>query len=271
MKKQEFRQYKTRSSRTALQEYEELKTRTIAALGKLGHQKFSAESGGYSLENWMKGVNLLLDEFEEKVGAVKLPPEYAEKRREMKDLLSKPVDVSSINEKILELGQAESEVSRRIDEAREQTSSKIEGLQSELAKCSADLEEEKRRLSDAAAGRRSEPFFGRLFGRNSKSVANASEDKVRELESKLSTLTSEILVQQKSVRSIDQRSSESPWAEEWKKLESLQVRLEQLEDEKLEREQLIREREEITASIASTISRISPGEGQAHGETAPSS
>jgi uncharacterized protein YukE len=263
MKKQEFRQYKTRSSRTARQEYEELKTRTIAALDKLGHQKFSAESGGYSLENWTKGVNLLLDEFEKKVGATKLPPEYAEKRREMNDLLSKPVDVSSIDEKISELEEAEAEASRKIDEARTLTSSRIEGLQSELATCSADLEEEKGRLSDAAAGQRSESFFRRLFGGDSKSTANASEEKVKELESKLSTLTNEILEQQKSLRSIDQRSSESPCAEEWEKLESLRVRLEQMEGEKLDREQLVREREEITASIADAISKIPPSENGA--------
>lgn len=269
MKKQEFRQYKTRSSRTARQEYEELKTRTIAALDKLGHQKFSAESGGYSLENWTKGVNLLLDEFEEKVGATKLPPEYAEKRREMNDLLSRPVDLSSINEKISELGEAEAEVSRKIDEARTLTSSRIEGLQSELATCSADLEEEKRRLSGVAAVQRSRPFFGRLFSGNSKSTANASEEKVKELESKLSTLTDEILERQKSLKSIDQRSPESPCAEEWEKLELLQAGLERLKDEKLDREQLVREREEITASIANAISKIPPSEDGTEEATPP--
>jgi hypothetical protein len=269
MKKQEFRQYKTRSSRTARQEYEELKTRTIAALDKLGHQKFSAESGGYSLENWMKGVNLLLDEFEEKVGATRLPPEYTDERRKMNHLLSRPVDVSSINEKISELGEAEAEVSGKIGEARALNSSRIEGLQSELDTCSADLEEEKRRLAGLAAGQRSRPFFGRLFGGNSKSTTNASEEKVKELESKLSTLTNEILEQQKSLKSIDQRSPESPCAEEWEKLELLQARLVQLQDDKRDREQLVREREKITASIANAISKIPPSE-DGTGEATPS-
>ena len=64
-------------------DYNQLKTRTIIALDKLGHQKFSSEPGGYSLENWMKGVNLLLDDFEEKMGAARLPSAYAERRREL--------------------------------------------------------------------------------------------------------------------------------------------------------------------------------------------
>jgi hypothetical protein len=270
MKRQEFRQYKAKSSRTAQQEYEELKTRTIAALDKLGHQKFSAESGGYSLENWTRGVNLLLDEFEKKVGSTNLPPEYAEKRRKMNDCLSKPVDVSLIDEKMSELRQAQAEVLRRIDEGREQASSRIEGLQSELAKCSADLMEEKRRLSSAAARQQTAPFLKRLFGGNSKSAAEASEDKARELESKLNTLTGEILEQQKSLELIDQHPQGSSWAEEWGKLESIRPRLKQLEDEKLERVQLVREREEFTKSIANTISGLSSGRGTTEGGATPS-
>jgi hypothetical protein len=270
VRKQEFRQYRAKSSKTTRQEYEELKARTIAALDKLGHQKFSAESGGYSLENWTRGVNLLLDEFEKKVGSTNLPPEYAEKRREMNNCLSKPVDVSSIDQKMSELRKAEAEVSHRIDEARGQASSRIEGLQSELARCSADLAEEKRRLPSTAARQRSAPFLRRLFGGNSKSAAEVSEDKVKELELKLNTLTNEILEQQKSLKLIDQHPRGSPWAEEWAKLESIRPRLKQLEDEKLERMQLVREREEFTKSIASTISGVSSGKGMLEGGAAPS-
>jgi hypothetical protein len=270
MKRQQFRQYRAESSRTTQQEYEELKARTIVALEKLGHQKFSAESGGYSLQNWTRGVNLLLDEFEKKVGPKNLPPEYAEKRRKMNDCLSKPVDVSSIDEKMSELRQAEAEVSRRIDEAKEQVSFRIQELQTELTKCSADLMEEKRRLLGAAARQRSVPLFNRLFGGNSKSAADVSEDKVRELESKFNKLNDEILEQQKSLRLIEQHPQGSPWAEEWRKLESVRPRLKQLGDEKLERVQFVREREEFTRSIAGTISGVSSGKSMTEEGAAPS-
>jgi uncharacterized protein with von Willebrand factor type A (vWA) domain len=270
MKKQEYHQRKVRFFETTQLDNEELKTRTIIALDKLGHQKFSTESGGYSLENWIRGVSLLLDEFEKKVGAAKLPSEYAEKRRELTDCLSKPVDLSLIDDNMSELKQNEMEVVRRFDEARERTASRIDELQNELVRCTAELEEEKRRLSSEAAEQHSRSFLRRLFGGNSTSPASISEDKTKELESRLRTLPSEILEQKKSRKSIDQRSSESPWAEEWRKLESLQVRLKELENERSKKIQLVREREEITASIASIISRISLGEDKTEGDAVSS-
>jgi hypothetical protein len=271
MKKQEFHRRKIRFSERPKLDYEQIKARTIIALDKLGHQKFSAEPGGYSLENWMKGMNLLLDEFEEKMGAAKLPSEYAEKRRELTDCMSKPVDLSSIDNSMAELRQNEEEVVRRFDEARAQAAAKVDELRDEQARFSAELVEEKERLSAAAAEQRSGSFFRRLFGRRSTPPADASEGKVEELESRLRALPDEILEQQRTVKSIDQRSSESPWAEDWKKLESLQVRLKELENERLEKVQLVREREATTASIASAISRISPGEDRTEGEALSSS
>lgn len=271
MKKLAFHPHKIRFPETTQLDHDELKTRTIIALDKLGHQKFSTESGGYSLENWVGGMNLLLDEFEEKIGTAKLPLEFAEKRRELTDCLFKPVDLSSIDRSISELRQNEAGVVRKIDEARERTAFRIDELQNELARCSAELKEEKRRLSGATIEQHSGSLFKRLFGGNSNSSADASEDKANELESRVRTLSSGILEQRKSLRSIEQHSSKSQWAEEWKKLESLQVRLKELENERLERIQLVREREEIAASIASMISKISPGENKMAGEAFSSS
>lgn len=248
-------------------DYNQLKARTIIALNKLGHQKFSADSGGYSLETWMRGVNLLLDEFEEKVDAGKLPPEYTQERRELTDRVLKPVDLSSIDKSLSELKQSEEEVMRKLEEARTGTASRIHELKNELAKCSAELEEEKGRLSSLTAEQHSKSFFKRLFGRNSTALVKASEGKVTELESRLRTLPGEIQEQQKSLRSVDDRSSESQWAEEWRVLESLQVKLKELGNERLEKIQLVREREEITTSIVNTISGITLDEDNTEGES----
>ena len=256
MKKQDIHHRKVRFSEATPIDNDQLRTRTIFALNKLGHQKFSSEPGGYSLENWIRGLNLLLDDFEEKIGAAKLPPDYANRRRELTNWLSKPVDLSSIDKGISELRQSEEEILRKLDEARTQNSSRIDELRAEMARRSAELEEEKRRVSSIATEQRSDSIFKRLFGGNSKPPVDASENRVEEMESRLRVLANEILEEQKSLKSIEEHSSLSPLAEEWGRLESLQARRRELENERLEKVQLVREREELTASIAETISRI---------------
>ncbi len=257
MKKQDIHHHKVRFYEAAPMDYNQLKTRTIVALDKLGHQKFSSEPGGYSLENWTRGVNLLLDDFEEKMGAAKLPSDYAERRRELTYWLSKPVDLSSIDNSISEIRQNEEEILRKLDEARTGISSRIDELRTELAMSSAELEREKKRLSSLSTEQRSDSIFKRLFGGKSNPLVDASEKEVEEIESRLRVLANQILEEQKSLKSLQQHSSTSPLVEEWRSLESLQARRKELEDERLEKLQLVREREELTASIADTISRIS--------------
>jgi len=263
MKEQEHNRPGAWSSEPKQVDYEQLKARTIIALDKLGHQKFSPEPGGYSLENWMKGVNLLLDDFEEKMGESKLPRGYVEKKRLMFDYLLKPVDTSSIDGSISELKQKEVEVVRRLHEERTRTASKIDELQNELAKRSAELEEEEALPVDTVTPERPKSFFSRLLGRTHTSSAKASQDKFGESDPRLQSLPGEISEQRRLLKSIDQRSPTSPLAEEWKTLESLQARIKELESERLEKIQLVKEREEVTASMAEMISRIPPGEGVA--------
>jgi len=244
-------------------DYEQLKARTIIALDKLGHQKFSPEPGGYSVENWVKGVSLLLADFEGKMGESRLPRGYVEKKRLLFDYLLKPVDTSSIDGSISELKQRETEVVRKLHEERMLTASKIDELQNELAKRSAEQEEETAPAADAGRQGRSTSFLGRLLGRTQRSPSKASQDKVREPDPRLQSLPGEISEQRKLLRSIDQRSPASPLAEQWKTLESLQARIRELEGERLEKIQLVKEREEVTASMAEMISGIPLGEGAA--------
>ncbi|HUI24294.1 MAG TPA: hypothetical protein VLY82_07895, partial [Nitrososphaerales archaeon] len=82
------------------------------------------------------------------------------------------------------------------------------------------------------------------------------EIRIEELESKLASLPNELLEQQKQLKMIDLRSPESRFAEEWNRLDSMQTRLKELEQERLDRVQLVKERAEATGLIASAISRI---------------
>jgi len=258
MKHQSFHQRKIRIPETPKLDYDQLKSRTIIALNRLGQQKFSTEPGGYSLENWIRGVNILLDEFEEKMGAGKLSPDYLGKRRELKDLFSRPISTSSIDRGISDLIRSTADVEGRITEGRARLVSRVAELKSEQGRCSAELVREQEMIPGLATDQSSGSFLKRLFNGNSKTPVKDSGTKVKELESRLDVLSNEILGQQKLLKLVDQHSPESPFAEEWKALGSLQTRLEALESERLGMVQLVKEREEITSSIADTISRIPP-------------
>jgi len=250
--------HKVRYSEPTKLDTGQLKSRTITALERLGHQRFTSNQGGYTLENWMKGVNLLLDDFEKTIGTERLPPEYVERRRELTSWLSRPVDVSVIDNEISANELEKAEISRRIDGAKTQYSSRIVELQDELARRTVELEEMRKRLPPGeAAGMQSESFFRRLFGRGSGPSLDDTSEGIKELEDEIRLLTDETLEQQKALKSIDRHPSESPCAEEWRKLQSLQAKLEGLGTERLEKLQLAKEREELTGSIADAIAKIS--------------
>jgi len=237
-------------------DYNELKERTIIALDKLGHQKFSSEPGGYSLEYWMKGVNLLLDDFEREVGKGKLPTGFSERRRQLTEFLLKPVDTSSIDGSISELKMKEGEVTRKVQTARGQVASRLGELQKELDSWSAELEKGREEAAASGAGEPPRSILGRLLGRAQTSSAKASQAQARESEQKIQSLTEEISRQRKLLKSIDQRSPQTPLAEEWKVLESIQARVGELEGERMEKVQLVKERVEVTASLADVISKM---------------
>jgi chorismate mutase len=256
MKNQSFHQRKIRIQETPKLDYDQLKSRTVIALNRLGQQKFSNEPGGYSLENWMKGVNILLDDFEEKMGAGRLSPDYVEKRRELNDFFSKPVSTSSIDESISDLKQSEADAENRIAEGRARLVSRVAELKSEQESCSAQLQREQERIRGQAMDQNSGSLLKRLFMGNSKATTNDSGTAVKDLESRLEVLSNEILGQQKLLKLVDQHSSDSPFAEEWKELESLRTKLDALEIERLERVQLVKERVEVTSSIAGAIASL---------------
>ena len=255
MKHRSFHQRKIRIQEAPELDFGELKARTINALSKLGQQRFSAEPGGYALENWVKGVNVLLDEFEEKAGAARLSQEYLTRRHELNDRLSRPVSISSIDEAMAELRASISEIEGKVEAERALIASKISELKREETRQSDELERERRRVSDAAAAQRNSSLVNRLFGRN-KAQTDELEGRVRELESRLAALPDEVLELQRQLRMIDGRSPGSKFAEEWVRLESMQGRLEELEKERLDRTQLVRERAEAAGSVADAISRI---------------
>ena len=254
MKNQSFHQRKIRIQETPKLDHDQLKSRTVIALNRLGQQKFSTEPGGYSLGNWMKGMNILLDEFEEKMGPGNISEEYVEKRSELNSLLARPIPTASIDGSISELKQNIADVEGRIAEGRARLVSRMAELKSEQDSCTAELVRE-RESAPGLATENSGSFLKRLFVGDRKSSAKDT-GKIEELESRSEVLSKEILEQQKLLKLVNHRSPGSPFAEDWKALDSLQTRLEALESERLEKVQLVKEREEIASSIANAVSKI---------------
>jgi polyhydroxyalkanoate synthesis regulator phasin len=257
VKGQSYHQRKIRISETPKVDYEELKTRTIAALRKLGEQKFSGEPGGYSLENWMKGVNVLLDDFEEKIGPARLSSEYAARRRFLTEFISKPVDVSSIDQEISELRQKMADIQAKLDDGRAGVANQIDELKKEQSGYSDELAREKKKAAQPVE-QNSGSLLKRLFRGSSPTPAEESKAEVERLESKLRELPDRIREQQKLMRSIDEHSPDSPMANYWRSMEELRAKAAALEAERTKRVDLVKERTELTGSIAQAISAASP-------------
>jgi len=258
VKGQSFHQRKIKLPETPKLDREELKARTITALHRLGEQRFSEEPGGYSLENWIHGVNVLLDDFEEKMGAANLSSEYAVSRRLLTDFVSKPVDVSSIDGEISELKGKMAEIDGKFDETRTRIHARIDELKKEQATYSDELAREQKKLAEAPAEQNSGSFLKRIFRGNSNAPMEESKAEIEELESKLRVLPGQLLDQHKLMRSMEDHSPESPLADEWKELEELRARSAALEKERAETTELVRERAELTDSVAKAISEIPP-------------
>ncbi|MDG7013302.1 MAG: hypothetical protein JRN46_03605 [Nitrososphaerota archaeon] len=254
MKNQTFHRHRARIQESPELGLGQLRARTINALNNLGRQRFSAEPGGYALENWVRGVNVLLDEFEERTGEGGLSQDYRARRQELTDVVSRPVPLASIDEEISRLRTTISGIENEIGAERGRLAAKIAELKAERAECSGELDAEKARASEAAEAYKPDSFLSRLLGRKS-SPADESAERIETLEARLATLSAEVLDQQRLLKDVDVRTPEGRFAGEWERLGTAQARLEALETERKERADLVKERAELTASIADAISR----------------
>ncbi len=280
-RKQEYHRHKLKYVEQEPVDFEHLKTRTTAALQKLGQQVFSTEPGGYSFQDWMKSFNFLLDDFEEKVGASNLPKEYLGKRSELTAELLKLVDTPEIdaelerirkeqedlNNKIL---QKDLEKKRAIEQERRETSSKIDSLRKQQRECTVELElaktslEEKKKTQKKSSS--SSSFFKKLFSSKNSPDPNSVEgitNKIKDLEGKIRDAEEQIgRLQEERNSSIAKADSsdlghaETETEEERMKLDSLKLELDELEAKKAERLQLAEKRAEITGAISMMISSI---------------
>ena len=256
MKNYPFHAKKVRIQESPQLDNDQLRDKTIIALNRLGEQSFSPDSGGYSLENWARGVNMLLDDFERNVGEGKLSSEYISKRRELSELVSRPVATGSMDEKIAGARREIEAIEKKVDAERARIAGIIADLKAEQARCSEELELD-RQANLVSPQPRSGSFLGRLFG-NGPKAQPTDTTRIDELESRLQAIPIEISEQKALLKSMEGGSQGSKAAEEREQLAALRSRLGELESERSASLQLVKERKEITASIAGAIAAMSP-------------
>ncbi len=268
-KKQDFHRHKVKFVEEGKEiGFEEIKSRVVVSLDRLGHQRFSLEPGGYSFENWMMSFNLLLDDFEAKVTPERLPQEYFERRLKLTEDLMQPVDTSDLDQEIEKLRNEERQVSLRALDAglrhrtkRDQevkgNSSTIGSLKKERERYSRELEEKKSLLVEKKKQLKSASLFRKVFSGASSSEISSIQKRIEGLETTLEDLDGKISDLQDWRRGISQNhTQDSVSAGEGERLSMVQSKISELEGQRLVRMQFAEKREEATKLMAEIISGV---------------
>ena len=267
-KKQEFHKHKVKFSEEEHVDFQNLKERTVASLGKLGSQIFSLEPGGYTFDNWMTSFNMLLDDFEERAEPANLPQNYFENRQRLTSSLLEPIDTSDldgeINETNKQIFELETSLSQIIEEsaserskAHEEDLVRLRSLKEEQVKNSEELVIARNELEQKKMEKQS--VFNKLFKRSEPSVESIQR-KVNDLETKSAKLETDIRKLQDDVGATSQFHESTRSSNERAKIEELRSMLGELEARKLETTQLSEKRAHVTKELSEIVSSISLGE-----------
>ena len=184
-RKQAFHKHKIKLTEENHADFSTLKERVTLALEKLGNQKFSPEPGGYTFSNWMTSFNMLLDDFEEKVGPENLPKEYHESRQTLTAELMKPVDTREID---AEIEKAESEIkSTELDIAK--MTSELGMIRENERKNSSEIDALRRKridsekelvnaMNDLNSAKKRQKFFSRLLSAKKADEVDSAKSRV---------------------------------------------------------------------------------------------
>lgn len=260
-RKQEFHKHKLKITDEGPLDVSKLKERAALALAKLGSQKFSADPGGYTFSNWMTSFNMLLDDFEEKVGAASLPRDYYDYRQKLTDDLLRPVDTSDIDDEIekmdaeiksteLEIAKLTAELSS-IREKERETSAKIAILKRARADADKELVSANNDLNSA---KKKQTLFNRLFSGRRIEVDSA-KSRVDSIEEEQKSIERQILeLENTSETSDDDRNNHLSLLN--LKLTDLRYNLGELSEKKEQEMQLSEKRIKATSEMSKKIDSL---------------
>jgi hypothetical protein len=245
---------------------EEVRARTILALDRLGHQVLSTEPGGYDLQDWLKSLDSLLDDFQEKIGDDRIPDEFRRRRQESLMSLALPSPTGGADLEIEKLTQEEEAARSALADLERRAVERLGSLRGERDSSSRELKLERERLASIREAKQTRTFFSRLVG-TGPSTAQA-EAKVAELESKLRRVEDEIDRSRKarSASAATPIGETNPLnVEAQERLEGIRNRLFELQSARQKMLQLAQEREvaakAISDSIVSMRLGVPPSEG----------
>jgi len=262
-KKQEFHGHR----RAHFQESERLdpeqvRARTVFALDRLGHQVLSSEPGGYDLEDWLRNLNSLLDDFQEKVGTDRVTDEFRVRRQEALSHLVPSSSARDIESEIEMLTREEEAARVAVDEAERKATARLASLRAERDACGKELKAQKEKLAELREAAQSRKLFSRIL-RAGPSTEQA-EAGVAALESKLKRLEEEIERSRKArtgAGGVAPGEGDSGYFEATERLEAAREKLLDLQSSRQNMLQLAREREEATQTISGMISALKLEEG----------
>lgn len=264
-KKQEYHTHK----RAYYQESQALnpsdvRSRTIVALDRLGHQVLSTEPGGYDLDDWLRSLDSLLEDFQEKLGSSAITEDFNRQIREALTPLTLPSEEGMADPEIERLSKEEAEATAALGDLKARTGEKVTSLKNERETCLKEIKVEREKLSQITKESESRGFFSRLRRPN---VSPApTEAKIRELESRLKKLEEELRAAQTNSGAAGARNPGEIEIRE--KLDAIGRRLEELQTAKQSRLQLSRERETATQRISAIVSSLRIEDGPAASSSA---
>jgi chromosome segregation ATPase len=274
-KKQEFHRHKIKPSETRESpDFVSLKERTMLSLTHLGEQRFAEEPGGYSFENWMNSLNLLLDEFEEQAGSENLPSDYFAKRLELISSLAESKQPSSeLDSEIANLREEELKIQNAISALRTKSKAyresegmreRLKILESEknrnlelLERANNNLAQKKKQIQDSSK------LLKRLFGAPKpldQTSLQTFEDRVSDIESKLEGIEKKVSEQKKRIEFAERAILPDQAIDDPNELQSrsdaINMRLQELEAKKFEESQFLEKRKEVTEILRDVISKF---------------
>jgi hypothetical protein len=163
-KKQEFHTHKRWHDQDAERpDPEEVRARTMLALDRLGHQVISTEPGGYDLEDWLRSLNSLLDDFQERIGPDRVSEEFRARRQEAVEVLMSRSKPGGANPEIERLIHEEGEARKTLDEAQEKAAARLASLREERDSLERELKAERQRLAELREAKQSRTLFSRML------------------------------------------------------------------------------------------------------------
>ncbi|MDG7006553.1 MAG: hypothetical protein JRM86_06425 [Nitrososphaerota archaeon] len=235
----------------------EVRARTLLTLERLGRQVLSTEPGGYDLEHWIKSLNSLLDDFQEKLGDGRVTTDFLETRERVVGSLAVP-KTGEIESEMESLAIEESESAAAVEDARSRSAERLSSLKEQRAAKEGELEEGRERLVELRKSNQSRGLFSRVL-RSAPSTEEA-EAKLAGLEAELRSLDEEI---ERSQRARAAGEGDPALLEAQRKLEAARARLAELESAMQASLQLASEREAATKALAEAISAMGVDAGAA--------